>query len=150
LSEWPLGPRAADYAGVLEESAQGGGWWWRHAGTSTRVAANAMTQWPSDSGARPRGHIIRLGHASLAANPILAISILWIAGALVLAFGASGVVHPALRTGILGLVYTLTFVRALLAVRVSQAPPFLTDVTTTVIALLCALPACVTLIENWS
>ena len=150
LSEWPLGPRAVDYAGVLEDSAQGGGgWWWRHAGTSTRVATNVMTQWPSDAG-QTRGHIIRLGHASLAANPMLAISILWIAGALVLAFGASGVVHPALRTGLLGLVYTLTFVRALLAVRVSQAPPFLTDVTTTVIALLCALPACVTLIENWS
>ena len=46
--------------------------------------------------------------------------------------------------------YTLIFVRALLAVRVSQAPPFLADATTTLIALLCALPACVALIESWS
>jgi len=147
LGEWPLGPHAADYSGVLE--ATQGGWWWRHAGTSARVATNAITQWPSDTGARTRGHIVRLGHASLAANPILAMSILWIAGALVLALGMSGSTHPGLRTGLLGLAYTLTFVRALLAVRVSLAPPFLTDATTTVIALLCALPACVALIENW-
>ena len=32
LDDWPLGPRAADYAGVLEDT--GGVWWWRHAGVS--------------------------------------------------------------------------------------------------------------------
>ena len=111
LDDWPLGPRAAEYAGVLEET--GGAWWWRHAGVSSRMPTNALTQWPSDSGARMRGHIVRLGHASLAANPILAITILWIAGALVLAFGAGAAagVHPGLRVGLLGLAYTLTFVR---------------------------------------
>jgi hypothetical protein len=149
LGDWPLGPRATAYAGVLEEAA--GGWWWHHAGASMRLPTNALAQWPSDSGSRVRGHIVRVGHASLAANPLLAIMILWIAGALVLAFGAGGVAgtHPGLRTGLLGLSYALVFVRALLAVRVSQAPPFLTDATTTVIALLCALPACVALIESW-
>jgi hypothetical protein len=148
LGDWPLGPRAAEYAGVLEQSDNA--WWWRHAGVSGRVPTNALTEWPTDTGARVRGHVVRLGHASLAANPILVMSVLWIAGALVLAFGAANAgAHPALRTGLLGLAYTLTFVRALLTVRVSQAPPFLNDATTTVIALLCALPACVTLIENW-
>ena len=149
LGDWPLGPRAADYAGVLEET--GDGWWWRHAGVSARVPTNTLAQWPSDTGARLRGHIVRVGHASLGANPILAMSILWIAGALVLAVGAASAnAQAGLRTGLLGLAYTLTFVRALLTVRVSQAPPFLTDATTTMIALLCALPACVTLIERWS
>jgi hypothetical protein len=148
LGDWPLGPGAVNYAGVLE--ANGDGWWWRHAGMSARVSTNTLTQWPSDTGSRTRGHIVRLGHASLAANPMLAMSILWIAGALLLAFGAatSGA-HAGMRTGLLGLAYTLTFVRGLLAVRVSQAPPFLNDTTTTLIALLCALPACVTLIERW-
>ena len=63
----------------------------------------ALAQWPSDSGAKVRGHVLRLGHASLAANPILAITILWIAGALVVAFGAGAAagVHPGLRTGLL-------------------------------------------------
>ena len=105
-----------------------------------RVRLNALTEWPADTGTRVRGHVVRLGHASLTANPILAMTILWIAGALVLAFGAATAgAHAGLRTGLLGLVYSLTFVRALLTVRVSQAPPFLTDATTTVIALLCAL-----------
>src|SRR4029079_2556461 len=34
LADWPLGPRAADYAGVLQDTS--GGWWWRHAGASSR------------------------------------------------------------------------------------------------------------------
>jgi cell division protein FtsW (lipid II flippase) len=149
LGDWPLGPRASAYSGVLEQTD--GGWWWRHDGVSARVPANTTMEWPSDTGAKLRGHVVRLRHASLAANPIVAIAVLWVGGALVLAFGAgvAGGVHPALRTGLLGLAYTLAFVRALLAVRVSQAPPFLTDATTTVIALLCALPACVALIEAW-
>src|SRR5205823_5473555 len=85
------------------------------------------------------------------AEPLAAIAVLWLLGALLLAFLPEGPVPtmPPLRIAMVGLVYALVFARAVLAIRVSAAPPAVTDATSTVIALLVVLPASILLIEHW-
>ncbi|MEO8621745.1 MAG: hypothetical protein ABI625_11820, partial [bacterium] len=149
LTEWTSG-RALPYEGMIARDS--GQWSWAHEGIVKRIARDSIVYMSANATAgASRGHIVRIAGGAAAMNPLVVIAALWILGALLLALNASmaeGALLP-LRTVLLGLAYTLVFVRSMLAFRVSVAPPFLTEVQTTLIALLIVLPIGVVLVERW-
>ncbi|MEP7000324.1 MAG: hypothetical protein ABI969_07580, partial [bacterium] len=149
LTEWTSG-RALPYEGVIARDS--GQWRWAHDGIEKRIALDSFVYMSANETSRAsRGHIVRIAGGAAAMNPLVIIAALWILGALLLGLNASmaeGAMLP-LRTVLLGLAYTLVFVRSLLAFRVSVAPPFLAEVQTTLIALLIVLPIGVVLVERW-
>ncbi len=150
LTEWTSG-RAAPYEGVLARDNDQ--WRFTHDGIERLISTDSIALFSAnETSTASRGHIVRIARDDSAVSPLAVIAALWVLGALLLAFNA-GMAEgalPPLRTALLGLAYTLVFVRSMLAFRVSVAPPSLADAQTTLIALLVALPCCVVLIERWA
>jgi hypothetical protein len=146
----PLGARARPYAGALEWTGTELRW---HADGRTRVLApGAVERLPgTGAAASERGHLVTVTSSGPAREAVVAVAGVWIAGALLLAFGALGEGAPAsgLRVLVVGLVYVLAFVRLTIAYRVSSAEPYNAEALPWAALFLAAFPALVVLLERW-
>jgi cell division protein FtsW (lipid II flippase) len=149
LSAFPLGARAAPYAGALEWAP--GSWRWHADGRSRVVAAGETVLLPGTGAARDeRGHLVRLTSGMGAEGSLSRVGLAWVLGALLLAAAAgvgTGPV-PALRLGVLGLAYTLGMVRSAISVRVATSEPYNGEAVPTTLVFLVAFPVLVWLLER--
>jgi cell division protein FtsW (lipid II flippase) len=147
----PLGPRARAYDGALEWTARG--WRWHGAGQVRAVPSAGELLLPGSSVVGgDRGHLLRVSPRPLPSGPVPVLAVVWLLGAVLLATNATRASQaaPWFRVAALGCVYTVVLVRTVLAVRVSQAPPYSSESIPTTLIFLAACPALVWLLERWA
>lgn len=136
------------YGGILEKHAEG--WTWSTGGVTRAVEIGAEQLLPG--GAARAGHIVALTQPDTdPARARTAVVLLWLLGALLLAFTWREL-HPVARSwrvAVAGLVFTLVFVRATLAFRTWLAPPQKPETLVTLLGLLIALPAMAAVLHAW-
>jgi cell division protein FtsW (lipid II flippase) len=139
------------YGGVL--ALRDGAWSWLANGSSRAFAADVPELLPGPSTARRAGHIVQIRRYDMdPARARAAVLIAWLLGAGTLAWLWRHL-HPeaaALRTALLGAIYTLVAVRGIVAFRAWLAPPHDVNSPQTFIALLLAIPALIAVLHLWS
>jgi cell division protein FtsW (lipid II flippase) len=145
------GAAAQPYGGVL--ALHDGEWSWLSAGVTRRLAAGVPQLLPGPAPERAAGHIVRIRQYDTDPGAARgAVIVAWVLGALALAW-LWRYLHPealALRTLLLGAVYTLVAVRGVLALRAWLAPPYDASSVQTLIAVLIALPALTAALHLWT
>jgi hypothetical protein len=142
------GAAAQPYGGVL--ALQDGAWSWVSNGVTRPLVAGVPQLLPGPD--RAAGHIVRVRqydtHPGAARRAVL---VAWLFGAVALSW-LWRYLHPealALRTLVLGGVYTLLAVRGTLAFRAWLAPPYDANSPPTLIAALLAVPALTAALHLW-